>query len=148
MASNVYVHYIFSTYKRRQVLIDPVVISQLCEWFIMIAKEKKFIIIAVSILNDHVHLLIEHRADDTSKYVMKCIKGISSREFFKSYPKSPRFIFKKLWSKSYKACSVTPDKLNRVIGYINNQKTKDGIDKRFFIEPTRLASGLNRFTSV
>jgi len=129
------VHYVFSTYKRKQVLVGK--ISQELEGIIKnICEEKGFQLICQSILTEHVHLLIRKRFLDRNEYVMKVIKGISSRLLFKKYP-SNRLEFRKLWGRGYRANEVKDDgHLKQVIEYIKGQKL-NGIDKRYFSLETR-----------
>jgi hypothetical protein len=73
---------------------------------------------------------------------MKMIKGISSKQIFKEYP-SNRHVFRKLWSRGYRAFEVKEmDNLERTAAYINEQKLNN-IDKRFLPnwKPRRLVAG-------
>ena len=122
------VHYIFRTYKRKHIL-ENWIAEELESIFNYICKEKGFGLICHNILIEHVHLLIEKRSTDNNEYVMKMVKGISSRMFFKKYP-SNRFEYRKLWGRSYHAEEIK-DKhhLKGIINYIKNQKM-NGMDKR------------------
>jgi putative transposase len=145
MEERKYYHYVFSTYNRKFLLNERGVKDDLKKWFHDIAEEKQFEIIALAILADHVHILIEQKANDSSSYVMKCIKGASSHMFFKNYPNTDRYLFRKLWGSSYNCKDVDPSETKEVIYYIKNQTDKRGVDKRFIgkvnKEPRRLASG-------
>ena len=133
------VHYVFSTYKRKQVLTDEIMQS-LEAIFKQICEEKGFEIICQSILVEHVHLLIKKKASDRNEYVMKMIKGKSAYRIFKDFP-SNRFEFRKLWARGYCADEIKDkNHLMRVIAYINGQKIK-GIDKRIDWKPRRLVAG-------
>jgi len=126
------VHYVFSTYKRRFILTDPDVVSNISTWFREIAKDKGLIIIEHAILADHVHMLIEQRSQTRPEIVMQFLKGISSRNFFKKYNALPRWQFRRLWQKSYK-CRIIPAKhlnIDNIRKYIRGQNVR-GIDKRF-----------------
>jgi putative transposase len=121
-------HYTFRTYKKKQILIGEIA-DDLGRLFNDICQEKSFELISYSVLVDHVHMLIKKDAGDSNEYVMKMIKGISSREIFKKYPGN-RFELRKLWGRGYHAVEVKDqESLNRTIEYINSQ-TIDGIDKR------------------
>jgi putative transposase len=136
---------VFSTYNGKFILDDRGVKNDLEEWFRDIAEEKQFEIIALAILADHIHALIEQKANDSSSYIMKCIKGASSHLFFKKYPNTDRHIFRKLWGGSYYSKEIDPGETKEVIYYIKNQTDKSGVDKRFTgkvnKEPRRSASG-------
>jgi putative transposase len=122
-------HYIFSTYSRGQILIGEIV-DDLGQIFDEIAFQKSFKIIAKNILADHVHLLIEKEAIDQNEYIVKMIKGISSRRIFMEYPTN-RFVHKKLWGRGYRAYEIKSGlQLIQTKNYIINQ-TVAGVDKRF-----------------
>jgi len=134
-------HYIFRTYKKKRVL-DGWIAEELESIFKNVCREKGFKLICQSILVDHVHLLIRKSATDRNEYVMKMVKGISSRQFFKKYP-SNRFEFRKLWGRSYRAEEIKgKEHLNKVINYVKRQKI-NGIDKRIKPnwKPRRSVSG-------
>jgi len=121
-------HYIFATYKRKQVLTDEVG-GKLTAIFHEISINKGFEIINMSILIDHVHILIKKNASDDNEYIMKMVKGISSREIFKLYP-SNRFELRKLWGRGYRAIEIEEkNQLRQTINYIENQLI-NGLDKR------------------
>ena len=135
------VHYTFSTYKRKQVLIDWIA-KEIEIIFEEICNKKGFGLICQSILIEHVHLLIKKRAADRNEYVMKMIKGISARQFFKKYP-SNRFEFRKLWGRGYRAEEIKgKEHFRQIINYIKGQKI-NGVDKRLKSnwKPRRLVSG-------
>ena len=121
-------HYTFRTYKKRRVLIGDIA-ADLGVLFQEICEAKGFKLISSSILADHVHLLISKGTGDSNEYVMKMIKGISSREIFKKYP-SNRFEFRKLWGRGYHAVGIKDqESLERTMAYIYGQKI-EGVDKR------------------
>ena len=68
----------------------------------------------------------KHRVD----YIIRMLKGISSRDFFKTYHTN-RFVFRKLWARGYFTREIKTEELEKVINYIENQIDKDGFDKRF-----------------
>ncbi|MFC1510893.1 IS200/IS605 family transposase [Candidatus Margulisiibacteriota bacterium] len=122
------VHYVFGTYKRKEALQDWIA-EELESLFGVICKEKGFELICSSILVEHVHLLIAKQVTDRNEYVMKMIKGISSRRFFQKYP-SNRYVYRKLWARGYRAVAVKDERhLSNVIRYIQEQKI-EGVDKR------------------
>lgn len=145
MEERKYYHYVFSTYNNKFVLSDRDVKDNLEKWFHCIAKEKQFEIISLAILSDHVHLLIEQKTNDSPSYIMKCVKGASSHGFFKDFPQTNRYVYRKLWGRSYFYEEINPSEMKEVIYYIKNQTDKSGVDKRFIRkvkkEPRRLASG-------
>jgi REP element-mobilizing transposase RayT len=67
---------------------------------------------------------VNHRVD----YVVRMIKGISSRRFFEEF-NTNRYVSRKLWRRSYFAEIVKPQHLDIVSRYIE-QQMRMGIDKR------------------
>ncbi|MDD5593119.1 MAG: IS200/IS605 family transposase [Candidatus Margulisbacteria bacterium] len=121
-------HYTFRTYKKMQVL-EGEIAKDLGIIFDEVCKTKGFELIAFNVLVDHVHILLRKGLADSNEYVMKMVKGISSRELFKKYPGN-RFEFRKLWGRGYHAVEVKDQEdLKTKIDYINNQMI-NGIDKR------------------
>lgn len=130
MFNKVCYHFVFKTYNGKSVLIDPVVLRFLYGVFNDIAKAKDFHLVACSILADHVHCLVEFDEKHRVDYVIRMIKGISAREFFRKF-NTNRYVYRKLWGRSYFARQIGYQGINEVIGYIEGQR-KDGIDKRYF----------------
>ena len=97
-------HYTFRTYKKKQVLVGEIA-EDAGKIFQEICKTKGFELISFNVLVDHVHILIRKDAADSNEYVMKMIKGISSREIFKKYPGN-RYKFRKLWGRGYHAVEI------------------------------------------
>jgi REP element-mobilizing transposase RayT len=131
----VFYHYVFKTYKSRSILIDKDVVSFLYKTFYQIAKLKGFKIISCNILADHIHCLVEFKKSHRVDYIMRIIKGTASRLFFEKYDTN-RYVYRKLWGRSYYAEKIDPDKLNMLCKYINNQKI-NGIDKRYILSRNR-----------
>jgi len=123
-------HYTFNTYKNKCILIDGDVLSFLKGIFYQIACEKGFQIIECEILSDHVHMLIDQEDGIEASFVMKNIKGISSRRLFQKYNVN-RYEFRKLWARSYNVRKVDDSQRSVAVGYIKSQKSETGIDKRF-----------------
>jgi REP element-mobilizing transposase RayT len=130
MNEKVYYHYVFRTYKGKSVLKDPEIVGFLYKAFEEIARSKGFRLIESRILEDHVHGLVEYDSHHRIDYVIRMIKGISSRSFFKTY-NTNRFVYRKLWGRSYFAEKIESKKLDNVIRYIKGQTDRLGIDKRY-----------------
>jgi len=121
-------HFVFRTYKGKPILIDPVVVEFLHKTFREISIAKEFRIIKSKILADHVHCLMEFDVNHRVDYVVRMIKGISSRRFFEEF-NTNRYVSRKLWRRSYFAEIVKPQHLDIVSRYIE-QQMRMGIDKR------------------
>ena len=124
-------HYTFNTYKNKSVLTDSEVVAFLNNTFNEIAAAKGFDILAFKILEDHVHCLIKYDSKHRIDYVIRMLKGISSRKFFKKY-RTNRLVFRKLWARSYFAREVTTkEDADKTIRYIKSQIDSTGFDKRY-----------------
>lgn len=110
-------------------MLDKEFKDQLSFEFQQIAQEKGGELIAHSVLEDHVHMLIKQSLTDSTNYIIRMFKGVSSRRFFQEF-KTNRFEYRKLWGRGYYAKIVEEKDLPRVIGYIKNQIGADGYDKR------------------
>ncbi|MFA6170630.1 MAG: IS200/IS605 family transposase [Candidatus Margulisiibacteriota bacterium] len=123
-------HYIFNTYKGKSSLLEKEMRQFLEAEFKQIAQKRGLGLLASNILEEHVHLLVEQEATDSTEYVMKMFKGSSSRAFFLEYP-SNRFVDRKLWGRGYFARKISEKDLPKVIQYINEQHDAAGVDKRY-----------------
>ena len=125
-----YYHYTFRTYKGKSCLLYKEFKDKLGSEFQQIANDKGFDLIAYSVLEDHVHLLVKQMPEDTTNYVMRMFKGISARRFFQEYP-SNRYEYRKLWGRGYYARRLLEEELLKVINYIRSQIGSNGYDKRY-----------------
>lgn len=76
-------HYTFCTYKKKRVLVGEIA-EDVGKIFQEICRTKGFELLSFNVLVDHVHILIRKKASDSNEYVMKMIKGISSRKCLRS----------------------------------------------------------------
>ncbi len=122
-------HFVFRTYKSKPVLIDKVAVRFLYDSFKEISISKGFCIISCHIVSDHVHLLIEFERSHRIDYVMRVIKGISSKRFFERF-NTNRYEYRKLWGRSYYAEEIEQNNILAISRYIKQQSI-NGLDKRF-----------------
>lgn len=69
--------------------------------------------------------------NDNPEYIMKCIKGTSSHRLFEFFSNTNRFVYRKLWGRSYNCREISKSGLNTIVNYIGKQMDKMGVDKRF-----------------
>ncbi|MCX5726768.1 MAG: IS200/IS605 family transposase, partial [Candidatus Saganbacteria bacterium] len=119
-----------NTYTGKPLLEDREIRVFLMNIFLEIAQEKGFQIVECEMLSDHVHLLIEQNYMVSTSLVMKNLKGISSRRLFQKY-NTNRYEIRKLWGRSFNARKINQDQTENVVNYIRNQRSSEGIDKRF-----------------
>jgi|SRR3974390_100998 len=107
-----YVHCVFSTKNRTQLIRDP---QSLWAYNRGITRNCKFDLLAIGGTVDHVHLLLALPANRNLADVMRDIKANSSRHMREV---GTRFA----WQDGYSGISVSPSQINTVRRYIANQE--------------------------
>ncbi|MET3980874.1 putative transposase [Mucilaginibacter sp. UYP25] len=112
--SAVWVHLIWST-KNREPILTIDLRKELFQVIRSIASDYEIYIDCINGIEDHIHLLVRLRTDQSIAEVVKTIKG-SSWEHFKDQPE--KYI---MWQDGFAVFSVSPDSLKKVRNYIFNQ---------------------------
>jgi REP element-mobilizing transposase RayT len=112
-----YVHCVWSTWDR-QPLIVPEIERSLHREMENEAKRKKCTVLAINGVEDHVHLVLEIPPTCAIAEIIKQIKGASS--LFVNETLRPPVHFK--WQGGYSAFTISRWDLDKVIGYVRNQK--------------------------
>jgi len=113
--SALWTHLIWSTKNREPILIYPLKI-EVFDAIKAIAKDFEIYLDSINGIEDHVHLLIRLRTDQSVADIVKTIKG-NSWEHFKNDPE--KYIS---WQDGFAAFSVSPDNVHKVRNYIYNQE--------------------------
>jgi len=113
--SALWVHLVWST-KNRDPILTPMLRAELFKVVLDIAADHEIYVDRLNGVEDHVHLLVRLRTDQSVADVVKTIKG-NSWEHFKNDPE--KYIS---WQDGFAAFSVSPDNIKRVRGYIDNQE--------------------------
>ena len=121
--SAIWIHLIWSTKNREPILI-PALKHEVYKVINDIANDHEIYIDCINGIEDHVHLLVRLRTDQSVADVVKSIKG-SSWEYFKD--DAEKYI---TWQDGFAAFSVSPGNLKQVRSYIYNQE-KHHRDKSF-----------------
>lgn len=119
---NVAYHLIWCPKYRRAVLVDGVDI-RLKELLIKKAKEMKMSIEKLEVMPDHVHIFIKCQPVDNPQWIVKNLKGYSSRFLRKEFP-TLKSRLPCLWTRSYYCESVGHISEATVKKYIESQKDK------------------------
>jgi putative transposase len=119
---NVAYHLIWCPKYRRPVLVDGVDL-RLKELLIKKAKEMKLSIEKIEVMPDHVHIFIKCQPVDNPQWIVKNLKGYSSRFLRKEFP-SLKSRLPCLWTRSYYCESVGHISEATVKKYIESQKDK------------------------
>ncbi|MGY3213671.1 IS200/IS605 family transposase [Mucilaginibacter sp. HD30] len=121
--SSLWVHLIWST-KNREPILTPTLKSEVYRVINEIATDHEIYIDCINGVEDHVHLLVRMRTDQSVSDIVKTIKG-NSWEYFKNDPE--KYV---TWQDGFAVFSVSPNELMRVRDYIYNQE-KHHRDKSF-----------------
>ena len=117
-------HIVWCTKYRKQILqngIDGEVKSMLEE----IADEYSFRILAMEVMPDHIHLLLDCRPQFRISDMVKIMKGNTARWLFLKHPELKRSLWGgHLWNPSYCAVTVSGRSREQVTHYINSQKER------------------------
>ena len=114
---NIWIHLIWSTKKRKK-LINKNIKEKLYVHILENAKGKNIFIDHINGIEDHVHLLISLKPEQSISKVVQLIKGESSHLINKSNLIEMRFE----WQEEYIALSVSESLLSKVRMYIQNQE--------------------------
>lgn len=122
---NVNYHIVWSVKYRHSVLIGGVE-EYLKQLFKEIAEDKGFIIHAMEVMADHVHIFASAHPKLAPSYIVKMLKGISGRKVFLKYPEIKKKLWKGvLWNPSFYLETVGSISEDAIKKYIENQKKKE-----------------------
>ena len=118
-------HLVWCTKYRKQVLkngIDAECKKMLYE----LAEEYKFKILAMEVMPDHIHLLLDCKPQFFISDMIKIMKGNLARQLFLSHPELKQELWGgHLWNPSYCAVTVSDRSRDQVMAYIEGQKEKE-----------------------
>ena len=121
---NVNYHIVWSAKYRKPVLINGID-QTLKKLMTQIAKDKSFVIRAMEIMPDHVHVFVSAHPKISPSYIVKLLKGISGRLLLLYYPEPKQQLWKgNLWNSSYYLETVGSVSEEAIRTYIETQKTR------------------------
>ena len=117
-------HLVWCTKYRKKVLKDGIDVE--CkEMLESLAQEYKFQILAMEVIPDHIHLLVDCRPQFYISDMIKIMKGNLARQMFLLYPELKKELWGgHLWNPSYCAVTVSDRSREQVFAYIEGQKEK------------------------
>ena len=117
-------HLVWCTKYRKKVLKDGIDVE--CkEMLESLAQEYKFQILAMEVMPDHIHLLVDCRSQFYISDMIKIMKGNLARQMFLLHPELKKELWGgHLWNPSYCAVTVSDRSREQVLAYIEGQKEK------------------------
>ncbi len=117
-------HIVWCTKYRKQVLKDGID-ERVKELLLGMSEEYRFEILAMEVMPDHIHLLLDCKPQFFISDMIKIFKGNIARRLFLEYPGLKQSLWDgHLWNPSYFVVTVSDRSLEQVEHYIQNQKTK------------------------
>ena len=121
---NVNYHIVWSV-KYRKAVLKGGIDEYLKETLRQIAAEKEFIIHAMEVMPDHVHIFASAHPKLSPSYIVKMFKGISGRWLLMQYPELRKQLWKgNLWNSSFYLETVGSVSEEAIKKYIEHQKTR------------------------
>ena len=117
-------HIIWCTKYRKKVLADG--IDDQCKQMLEdLAAQYSFDILAMEVMPDHIHLLLNCKPQFFISDMVKIFKGNLARRLFMDHPELKKQLWGgHLWNPSYCAVTVSDRSYDQVKQYINSQKEK------------------------
>jgi putative transposase len=113
------VHLVWIPCRRRRVFALNEALKLRCiEIFQSVANEKKWIIKALEVAPDYIHLLVEYDPHHSISQVVKAFKGRSSRYLRQEFPELLKL--PSLWTHSYMFDTTGKVSTQKVLDYIND----------------------------
>nr|WP_245939583.1 IS200/IS605 family transposase [Thermovibrio guaymasensis] len=118
-------HIVFST-KYRQKVLTPEVEDFLKRVMVESGIEKGFEVAMVEVgEQDHVYILVSAHPKIAPSYIVKMVKGISTRKLFLKFPELKKKLWKgHLWNPSYYIETIGSNSEDVIRKYLENQKRK------------------------
>ena len=113
------VHLVWTPCRRKRIFTKNETLKLRCiEIFQSVANDKKWIIKALEVAPDHVHLLVEYDPHHTIAQVVKAFKGRSSRYLRQEFPHLMKL--PSLWTHSYMFDTTGKVSTNIILECIND----------------------------
>ena len=111
--------------KYRKPIFKGVIEQDVKEYLAETLKSLDMVPIAMEVMPDHIHLLVDCKPQLRLSDAIKILKGNIARWLFLSHPEIKSQLWGgHLWNPSYFVATVSDRTLEQVTTYINNQKTK------------------------
>ena len=117
-------HIVWCTKYRKQVLKNGLD-EDIKRMLLKLADDYSFTILAMEVMTDHIHLLLDCKPQFMISDMVKILKGNTARWLFMEHPELKKSLWGgHLWNPSYCAVTVSDRSREQVTRYINRQKDK------------------------
>lgn len=117
-------HIVWVTKYRKPIFIGDIKID-MKNYLLYTLKSLDMNVIAIEIMSDHIHLLVNCKPQLRLSDAIKILKGNTARWLFLKYLEIKKQLWGgHLWNPSYFVATVSDRTLEQIEHYINNQKTK------------------------
>ena len=117
-------HLVWVTKYRKKIFIGTIE-KEVKEYLVEIAKDLEINVVAMELMPDHIHLLIDCKPQLRISDAVKIFKGNIARWLFIKHPEIKRELWGgHLWNPSYFVATVSDRSRNQVENYIKNQNNK------------------------
>ena len=117
-------HIVWCTKYRRKVLQDGIDV-EIKDYLRQIAEEYHFSIMAMEVMPDHIHMLVDCRPQFCPSDMIKILKGNTARWLFIKHSELKEQLWGgHLWNPSYCVVTVSDRSFDMVKRYIDSQKEK------------------------
>ena len=117
-------HIVWVTKYRKPIFVGAIE-QDVKNYLIETLKSLDMDVLAMEIMPDHIHLLVDCKPQLRLSDAIKILKGNTARWLFLSHPEIKKQLWGgHLWNPSYFVATVSDRTLEQVKSYIDNQKTK------------------------
>ena len=117
-------HIVWCTKYRKKVLLDGID-NEIKDYLNDLAKEYSFSIMAMEVMPDHIHILVDCKPQFFPSDMIKILKGNTARWLFMKHPELKKQLWGgHLWNPSYCIVTVSDRSYDQVKQYIDSQKTR------------------------
>ena len=117
-------HIVWFTKNRCKVLQDGID-EEVTDYLRQIAEEYHFSIMAMEVMPDHIHMLVDCKPQFCPSDMVKILKGNTARWLFIKHPELKKQLWGgHLWNPSYCVVTVSDRSFDMVKHYIDSQKEK------------------------
>ena len=117
-------HIVWCTKYRKKVLLDGID-NEIKDYLNDLAKEYSFSIMAMEVMPDHIHILVDCKPQFFPSDMIKILKGNTARWLFMKHPELKKQLWGgHLWNPSYCIVTVSDRSYDQVKQYIDSQKKR------------------------